>query len=130
MIRKDDLWQILDLLYAGMSNAEQVSGAPRPSINCADGFSISMQAGRYFYCLPRYINQTLKSEKYTAWELGFPSEPEELLQEYAEDPDNLTGTVYRFVPAEVVMQVFQKHGSLHPGLLIKLLKQQKLQEVK
>ena len=130
MVGKDDLWQILDLLYAGMSNPEQVSGSPRPGLVCADGFEMSVQAGRYFYCKPRRFGQTLKSEEYDAWEIGYPGEPEELLLEYAEDPDDLTETVYGYVPAEVVMQVFQKHGGLHPSLLIKLQKQQRLQEVK
>ena len=130
MVGKDDLWLILDLLYAGMSIVERVSGSPRPVIICKDGFSVSVQAGRYFYCKPRDITKTLRSAEYTSWELGFPNAEEELLQEYAEDLDNLTETVYGYVPAEVVMQVFRKHGGLHPSLLIKLQKQQKLQEAK
>lgn len=48
----------------------------RPRIVCKDGFSMSVQAGLYLYCTPR---TDLSSGNYSAVEIGFPSEPEELV---------------------------------------------------
>lgn len=35
--------------------------------------------------------------------------------EYAEDPDDLTGTVYAYVPAFVVRRMIEAHGGLLEG---------------
>ena len=43
-------------------------------------------------------------------EIGFPSEKEELIMEYAEDHDRPTRTVYGWVPKETLLKVCQKHG--------------------
>ena len=45
-------------------------------------------------------------------ELGYPSEPDELIKEYAEDWDDLTDTVYGYVPIEVVDKLLEKHGGI------------------
>ena len=81
---------------------------PRPRVRCADGFSMSVQASAFNYCTPRMDN----AGWYTAFEVGFPSEPEPLLTPYAEDKENLTETVYGWVPHSVVAKVIEKHGGL------------------
>lgn len=86
------------------SNPYQV----RPRIYCKGGFSISVQGGTEFhYCTPRkHCNQ------YECVELGFPSAVDILIGEYAEDPSNPTGTVYGYVPIEVVESLVEKHGGM------------------
>ena len=80
----------------------------RPRVICADGFSISVQANEYTYCIPRI---TYPGE-YMAVELGYPSDPDELIEEYAEDQNRLTDTVYGCVPIEIVDELLEKHGGI------------------
>ena len=82
-------------------------------IECADGFSMSVQASRFNYCTPREDNARM----YEAVEVGFPSDYESLLVEYAEDKENYTGTVYGYVPSDVVTLVCIKHGGVTAGQL-------------
>ena len=83
-------------------------------IFCNDGFNISVQAGCGMYCTPRYT--MLRSERllYREVEAGYPSEPEPLIAEYAEDkePERLTNTVYPYVPVELIDEVLKKHGGI------------------
>lgn len=76
-----------------------------PRIQCADGLSLSVQAGSTAYCAPR--NGT---GPWTQVEVGFPSERIEELMEYAEDPNEPTETVYGWVPIEIVEAVIEQHG--------------------
>jgi len=80
----------------------------RNPVVCADGYSVSIQGGtRTHYCSPRqHVNQ------YDAVELGFPSMGDDELIQYAEDQSDLTGTVYGYVPIEVVEAVVAKHGGI------------------
>ena len=85
-----------------------------PHIICADGFSMSVQVGYSLYSTPKKI-----AKRYSAVEIGYPSEPEELIKEYAEfapfdedeNPD-YTDTVYPYVPVGVVDKVLKKHGGI------------------
>ena len=86
-----------------------------PHIICADGFSMSVQVGYSLYITPKKI-----AKRYSAVEIGYPSEPEELIKEYAEfipfgdedeNPD-YTDTVYPYVPVGVVDKVLKKHGGI------------------
>ena len=81
--------------------------ATRPRIYCNDGFSMSVQAGKHLYCEPR---ENLESGEYVSCEVGFPSEKEELLLPYIEDPGRPKDTVYYEVPIEVIEKVIEKHG--------------------
>jgi hypothetical protein len=54
----------------------------------------------------------------TSVEIGFPSEKEDLIMEYAESPDRPTRTVYSFVPHEVVHEVIMKHGGKKDDLTL------------
>ena len=78
---------------------------------CLDGFSMSVQATETNYCTPR-ING---AERYTHVEVGFPSEEEELLMEWAEDREKPTDTVYPWVPSQLVALVCAKHGGIIEG---------------
>ena len=110
----------------------------RPRIVCQDGYSVSVQASEYAYCTPRYtqfqaedgwhiINgsyffssdtarnfRTSNYVPYEAVELGYPSEPDDLINEYAEigfnDAPNYTNTVYGYVPVDIVEKLIEKHG--------------------
>lgn len=76
---------------------------------CNDGFSFSAQAGRGVRSTPDCY---LADGNYSSWEIGFPSEYEELLIPYAEDPDQLIKGVYNFVPTKLVNEIIEKHGGL------------------
>jgi len=82
------------------------------SIVCADGFRMSVQANQTAYCQPRD-----DLGPYTEAEVGFPSRAESLLMQWAEDPQDPTGTVYAYVPRQVVLNVIAKHGGMVDGEL-------------
>ena len=78
---------------------------------CADGFTMSVQAHQGAYCSPRMSG----APKYTHVEVGFPSAREDLLIEFAEEPDKPTQTVYGWVPVQTVTNVLVKHGGIVDG---------------
>jgi len=77
---------------------------------CADGYSVSIQAHKTGYCTPRN-----NEGPFTEVELGFPSASDELILPWAEDRLDPTGTVYAYVPSEVVLELLLKHGGLVGG---------------
>ena len=84
-----------------------------PKIVCSDGFEMSVQVGSSLYSTPKKV-----AKRYSAVEIGFPSEPEELIKEYAEslydeDATDYTDTVYSYVPVAVVDKVLKKHGGIN-----------------
>jgi len=82
------------------------------TVVCVDGFSMSVQASETNYCTPRN-----NKGPYSEVEVGFPSEREDLLIEYAESPEDPTGTVYGWVPALNVWNTILKHGGIASGEL-------------
>lgn len=92
------------------------------AVICEDGFSVSIQASASHYCSPRRNFDRLerKAEEiviadygiYSEFELGFPSGSDDLITPYAEDPRDLTGTVYGWVPVEIVKSLIEKHGGV------------------
>ena len=78
---------------------------------CKSGFSMSVQAHEHGYCSPRENG----AERYAAVEVGFPSDQEPMLMEFAEEPDHPTETVYGYVPVQVVTNVIVKHGGMVEG---------------
>jgi len=82
-------------------------------VECADGFTMSVQANETAYCDPRDND----AESYTSAEVGFPSHKEELLMDWAEDPADPTGTVYAWVPRQTILNVIAKHGGIVTGEL-------------
>lgn len=83
---------------------------PLPRVVCRDGFTLSVQASVGAYCSPR--NNT---GPWVSVEIGFPSEIEPLLFEYAErtfegDDIDYTTLVYPYVPVELTCVVIEAHG--------------------
>ena len=81
------------------------------TVVCADGFTMSVQANENAYCSPRINN----AERYTSCEVGYPSQVEDLILEYAEDKEHPTDTVYGWVPSERISLVIAKHGGMIEG---------------
>lgn len=79
----------------------------RPRIVCKDGFSISVQGSEYNYSEPRKSAKT-----FTKMDLGYPSVEEKDINEFAEEAEELTSTVYPYVPFEVVEAIIEKHGGI------------------
>ena len=80
------------------------------TVRCKDGFTMSVQANSYAYCSPRN-----DAGPYTSVEIGYPSETENLIINYAEDRDALTDTIYGYVPVNTVYLVITKHGGMVGG---------------
>lgn len=76
---------------------------------CADGTSLSVQAGWHAYCHPRD-----DEGPYTHVEVGFPSIAPPFV-EYADDPENPTNSVYAYVPAQLVLAFIDAHGGIVDG---------------
>ena len=72
----------------------------RPKVRCKDGFEISIQRSSFTYTRPREV------------ELGYPSQKEFLIAEYAENSDDLTQTIYGYVPYDLINRVLKKHGGI------------------
>ena len=78
-----------------------------PHVICKDGFKMSVQAGQSLSSEPRDV-----VDNYEEAEVGFPSTEETLLTSYAEDEENLCGTVYGYVPCSIIDEVIEKHGGI------------------
>ena len=86
-----------------------------PQIVCVGGFKMSVQVGFSLYSTPKKV-----AKRYSAVEIGFPSEHEPLIEEYAEsfykedgeDVTDYTDTVYPYVPVRIVDKVLKKHGGI------------------
>ena len=93
---------------------------PRPRIVCADGFSVSVQAGWGKYCQPRTSNYIGSDEDdyfgpFSQWELGFPSArpTDEIMEHIDGGPDeDPTDTVYGYVPTAKVVALINAHGGI------------------
>ena len=91
----------------------------RPRVVCKDGFNVSIQRSHLHYCdLQTDLSGDFYSIPYpddiseTSYELGYPSEKDDLIMEYAETPDDPTGTVYGFVPYDTVVKLLERHGGI------------------
>ena len=85
-----------------------------PKIVCVDGFEMSVQVGYSLYSTPKKV-----AKRYSKVEIGYPSDHEPLIEEYAEsfyddgeDVTDYTDTVYPYVPVKVVNKVLKKHGGI------------------
>ena len=87
-----------------------------PHIVCVDGFEMSVQVGFSLYSTPKKV-----AKRYSAVEIGFPSDHEPLIEEFAEtfykedgkDVTDYTDTVYPYVPVKIVNKVLKKHGGIN-----------------
>lgn len=83
---------------------------PAPAIQCVDGYTVSVQCSEGAYCTPRV--SLLDVSEYEEFELGYPSSHDDLIEQYAENQDDQTDTVFPYVPREIVLQLIQKHGGI------------------
>ena len=103
------------VLYEGEDSLmkHMMTSSKLPHIVCSDGFEMSVQVGYSLYSEPKKV-----AKRYSAVEIGFPSEDEPLIEKYAEsyyDPDvdfKYTETVYPYGPVKVVNKVLKKHGGI------------------
>ena len=79
----------------------------REAIVCADGMTLSVQASSGHYCTPREDDGP-----YSSVEVGYPSEAVPELLVYAESPETPTGTIYGYVPVELVDAAIAAHGGI------------------
>ena len=79
----------------------------RPKIVCNDGFIMSVQGSSGHYCTPRSTQ-----DYYIEMEIGFPNQEEGLIMEYAEQKNDPCGTVYGYVPCDIIQKVIDKHGGI------------------
>ena len=94
-------YRVVEKLVPGMTRTIT------PHVICKDGFEMSVQAGQSLYSEPRDV-----ADHYEEAEVGFPSTEESLLTSYAEDEENLCGTVYGYVPCSIIDKVIEKHGGI------------------
>jgi hypothetical protein len=83
-----------------------------PHIVCVDGFTMSVQVGYSLYSKPKKV-----AKRYSEVEIGYPSEHEPLLEEWAETifedgSIDYTNTVYPYVPVKIVDKVLKRHGGI------------------
>lgn len=73
--------------------------------------SVSIQASSFHHCSPR---KDMPWHLYDSFELGFPSDQPELLNQYGEyDSDMVTCSgVYNLVPKEIVQQYVDSQGGI------------------
>lgn len=100
----------MDIVNEYMKNNRATDWVGVNRLYCNDGFSMSVQAHDGAYCNPRVDPDS--TDYYFSVEIGFPSEKEDLIMEYAEDYDRPTETVYGYVPVGAVAQVIEKHGGI------------------
>ena len=81
------------------------------SVVCNDGFRMSVQASEGNYSIPRKDD----ADHYMEVEIGFPSDLEESILSYAENSQDPTGTVYGYVPVDLVRHIIDKHGGIKSG---------------
>lgn len=78
-----------------------------PKIICKDGFMLSVQASSMHYCKP--------PRDYTIWthvEVAYPNIEEDVLEQYADEPDGFNMTIYPYVPIEIIQGLVDKHGGI------------------
>ena len=100
--------QIIDQLHARLNTAGRAHVQyPQPvdPAFLADGTRLSIQASSFHYCTPRQ-----NTGPWTSVEVGFPSREIPELLPYAEDPEAPTGTVYGYVPVDVLARVIIDAG--------------------
>lgn len=112
-----ELSNITRTVHYGGGLDDDIFQVTRPRIECNDGFSMSVQAGYSLYCNPRVSG----SPAYYSVEIGYPSDKEYLIMKYAEDEENLTDTVYGYVPINLVEEVIEKHKGMDDEKMIKIL---------
>lgn len=97
----------LSLLQMYLRDMKNARTGQVPPLTLKDGTFMSVQASVIHYCRPRN-----NLGPWTEVEIGFPSERIDELEEYAEDWDNPTNTVYAYVPIDLVEKIIEDRGGL------------------
>lgn len=96
--------EFLSETYSLKFGAQEV----RHSVMCNDGFSMSVQAGKYFQCSPA---DDLKNGEYQTCEVGNPTYNDPLLLPYIESKDEKPEeSIYPFVPVKIIDEIIKNHG--------------------
>lgn len=83
-----------------------------PQVVCSDGTGLSIQAGKLLYSTPRS-----DTGPWTAVEVGFPTVvPPDSWQQYSENWEDPTGTIYTYIPLELVAEFIADHGGFRREL--------------
>ena len=82
----------------------------RELFTCTSGLTFSLQTSSFHYCTPR-----TDKGPWSQVEIGFPNQAIEKLMPFAEDKDRPTGTVYGWVPMNIIMEVITDNGGLIPA---------------
>lgn len=115
MVKYDGLQNTLEKLTRHLSTPVKDLGTvtfkeQAPRVVCVNGAVVSVQVSRTHYCSPRN-----DFGPWTHVELGYPSLcPPKAILEYAEEPDNPTGTVYAYVPIALVAAWINSCGGFAP----------------
>lgn len=90
-----------------LSAAKRLHGTgPRARLVCADGYSLSIQAGDYWYSTPR-----TPTGPYTHVEVGYPANADEKeIIPRSFGSGRRDGMVWGWVPVEVVNRWIRRHG--------------------
>lgn len=80
----------------------------RYPIQLGDNTTLSIQASAFHYCNPR----NSETFEYEEWEIGFPDKVIQELIPYAEDPDNLTETIYTRVPTDLIVEIINSRDGV------------------
>lgn len=114
--RKDvsDMWTVKKHIITSRKTktAEDSRYFVVPPVTCKDGFTMSVQHSSIHYCDPREDFAERKGHEFVTYEVGYPSEAEDILMPFAENPNCPTETVYIRVPAQIVEQVAEMHGGI------------------
>ncbi len=102
-------YRVVKKLVPGMTSSHT------PHVVCKDGFKMSVQAGQSLYSTPKDV-----ADDYEEAEVGYPSTEESLLTTYAEDEENVCGTVYGYVPCSIIDEVIEKHGGIDESKIVLL----------
>ncbi len=102
----------LPRLQQYLRGSEKIRSAPvktLPRLNCADGFSISVQASDFHACSPRSL-----TGPYSHVECALPSQEVATLAPFILDEPGVSPleSVYRNVPVLVVIELINEHGGL------------------
>lgn len=114
-LMKLSLPKILEALPIALVYSEKDGSGPTvdiklhcPRLILKDSTHVSVQVGRHLYCTPRN-----DKGPWTEVEVGFPSvAPPDLWEQYADDWEKPTETVYPYIPIELVLFFIGTHGGI------------------
>ena len=90
-------------------HSECMSYIPKPHIECADGYMVSIQGGQAnaVHCWPQE-----DADEFSHVEVALPSVVDEELLPYRFELDDPEEVIFHFVPVPVMDKVLQKHGGI------------------